>query len=84
MLLCCRLSAGLTEEDFIGDAVREPLCSCLSKIAAALSALPVDGQLVHNTTELKPAIDSLKVRAKLPLLWLLHCMLLVSGKHHKW
>jgi hypothetical protein len=55
--------------------VREPLCSCLSKLSAALSALPVDGQLVHNTTELKPAIDSLKVSVRLPLLWLPHCML---------
>lgn len=57
----CRLAAGLTEEDFIGDSVREPLCSCLTKVAAALAALPVDGQLVHNAAELKAAVDNLKV-----------------------
>lgn len=57
----CRLSGGLTEEDFIGDTVREPLCTCLSKVAAALSALPADSRLVQNPAEFKAAVNSLKV-----------------------
>jgi hypothetical protein len=57
----CRLSSGLTEEDFIGESVREPLCSCLHKVATALSVLPVDGQMVKDALEWKAAADSLKV-----------------------
>lgn len=57
-----RLSAGLTEEDFIGDSVREPLCTCLGKVAAALAALPSsDNALVQGEAEFKAAIESLKV-----------------------
>jgi hypothetical protein len=59
--IACRLSSGLTEEDFIGESVREPLCGCLHKVAAALSALPVDGQMVKDALEFKAAADSLKV-----------------------
>lgn len=58
---CCRLSAGLTEEDFLGDSVREPLCSCLAKVSAGLSALPVDAVLVKDLLEFRAAVDSLKV-----------------------
>lgn len=57
------MSAGLTEEDFIGESVRDPLCRCLVGVAAALTALPPDvhSSMVAHPAELRAAADSLKV-----------------------
>lgn len=63
-----RLSGGLTEEDFIGDAVREPLCTCLASLCASLDALHAAhpaavGQLAGNSGEFGAALAALKVSA---------------------
>jgi hypothetical protein len=58
---CPRLAGGLTEEDFIGESVREPLVSCLSRVGQALAALGAEACPVHDVNRYKAAVDGLKV-----------------------